>query len=184
MRHFAVVLCCVTAAAVSTIGAADQEARGQKPAPATGPVLLMDTAKGAIEIQLFQSDAPKSVAHLLGLAKTNFYRGLRIHRVTPAIVQFGDPQSRNVSLRDSWGTRGSGTPIGVAEFSKRRTHQRGAVSLAHAGQAEFADSQLFILKVATPAYDGKHVIVGQVTVGMGVADKLAPMDVIKNITVK
>jgi cyclophilin family peptidyl-prolyl cis-trans isomerase len=156
----------------------------QKPAAPSGPVLLMDTAKGAIQIQLFPADAPKSVEHILGLVKTNFYRGLRIHRVTASLVQWGDPMSRDMSRKDYWGSGGSGKPVGVAEFSKRRTHQRGTVALAHAGRAEIADSQLYILKAAQPGLDGKHVIIGQVTSGMDVVDKLAVADVIKNITIK
>jgi cyclophilin family peptidyl-prolyl cis-trans isomerase len=172
--------------AVVALGAVDasQASGGQKPAAPSGPVLLMDTAKGAIQIQLFPADAPKSIEHILGLIKTNFYRGFRIHRVTRDIVQWGDPASRDMSKKDYWGSGGSGKPIGVAEFSKRRTHQRGAVSLAYAGKAEFADSQLFILKAATPAYDGKYVIIGQVTSGMDVVDRLAVADLIKNITIK
>ena len=173
--------------AVAGLGAIDapQGSSTQKPAaPSSGPVLLMDTAKGAIQIQLFTADAPKSLEHILGLVKTNFYRGFRIHRVTRDIVQWGDPTSRDMSKKDYWGGGGSGKPIGVAEFSKKRTHQRGTVSLAHAGRPEFADSQLFILKAAQPAYDGKHVIIGQVTSGMDVVDRLAVADVIKNITVK
>jgi cyclophilin family peptidyl-prolyl cis-trans isomerase len=180
--RYAVLIVLGVAAGLSAVDVA-QGSGAQKPAP-SGPVLLMDTAKGAIQIQLFPADAPKSVEHILGLVKTNFYRGFRIHRVTRDIVQWGDPGSRDVSKKDYWGSGGSGTPIGVAEFSKKRTHQRGTVSLAHAGRPELADSQLFILKAAVPAYDGKHVIVGQVTSGMDVVDRLAHADVIKNITVK
>jgi cyclophilin family peptidyl-prolyl cis-trans isomerase len=181
MRTTLVIAVCVAAAFA---GAETLESGAQKPAPAADPVLVMDTAKGPIEIRLFPADAPRSVEHILGLVRRNFYRGLRLHRLTPTIVQWGDPLSRDVSRKDSWGSGGSGTPIGVAEFSKRRTHQRGTVSLAHAGRAEFADSQLFILKAGNKGYDGKHVIIGQVTSGMGVVDKLAHADVIKNITIK
>lgn len=181
MRTTLVIALCVAAsfASLDKVRSAPQ-----KPAPPAEPVLVMDTAKGTVEIRLFPADAPKSVEHILGLVKRSFYRGFRIHRVTAGLVQFGDPATRNVTLKDSWGSGGSGTPIGAAEFSKRRTHQRGTVSLAHAGRPELADSQLFILKTATPAYDGKHAIVGQVTTGMAVVDKLAVTDVIKNITVK
>lgn len=172
--------------AVAVLGAVDasQGSGAQKPAAPSGLMLLMDTAKGAIQIQLFTADAPKSIEHILGLVKTNFYRGFRIHRVNRDIVQWGDPMSRDMSKKDYWGSGGSGKSIGVAEFSKKRSHQRGAVSLAHSGKAEFADSQLFIVKAATPSYDGVHVIVGQVTSGMDVVDRLAVADVIKNITVK
>ena len=182
MRYTVPVVLAIAAVlspAESTRGSA-----GQKPAAPSGAVLLMDTAKGAIQIQLFPSDAPKSVEHILGLVKTNFYRGFRIHRVNRDIVQWGDPMSRDVSKQGYWGSGGSGKPIGVAEFSKKRSHQRGAVSLAHSGRAEFADSQLFIVKAATPSYDGVHVIIGQVTSGMDVVDRLAVADVVKNITIK
>ena len=97
-------------------------------------------------------------------------------------MQFGDPTSRDVSRRDWWGRAGSGTPIGVAEFNKHK-HVRGAVSLAHTGDARYADSQLFICKAAMPALDGKHVVVGQVIKGMEVVDRLVVTDVLKNVTV-
>jgi peptidylprolyl isomerase len=98
-------------------------------------------------------------------------------------VQFGDPATRDMTRRDYWGGGGSGRPIGVAEFSKR-THARGIVALAHSGDAARADSQMFILKVATPAYDGKYTIVGRVVSGMGVVDKLAVTDVLKQVALK
>jgi cyclophilin family peptidyl-prolyl cis-trans isomerase len=150
---------------------------------APAPVAVFETAKGAFEVEFFPQDAPKSVAHLTGLIQKRFYRGQRVHRVTPSLVQFGDPATRDMTRRDYWGGGGSGRPIGVAEFSKR-THARGIVALAHSGDAARADSQMFILKVATPAYDGKYTIVGRVVSGMGVVDKLAVTDVLKQVALK
>jgi cyclophilin family peptidyl-prolyl cis-trans isomerase len=149
---------------------------------ATGPLLTIETTKGVVEIQLFPADAPKTVAQILGLAKRNFFRGQRIHRVERSLVQFGDPASRDVSRQAWWGRSGSGNRIGVAEFSKR-THARGMVSMAHSGNPANADSQMFILKTATPAYDGKHVIIGRVTRGMDVVDQLVVGDVLKQVRV-
>jgi len=145
------------------------------------PSLTMETAKGTIEIDLYPDDAPESIEHILALVDRNFYRGLRIHRADAALVQFGDPTSRDVSRRSFWGRRGSGQPIGVAEFNDH-SHTRGAVSLAHSGNAENADSQLFILKRDTRSYDGEHVVIGRVTSGMDVVDALQEVDVIRNIT--
>ena len=71
----------------------------------------------------------------------------------------------------------------MAEFSKR-THARGIVSMAHPGSAANADSQMFILKAAVPAYDGKHVIIGRVTRGMDVVDQLAVGDQLKQVRVE
>ena len=155
-----------------------------KPPAAPDPILVLETAKGTIEIRLFRSDAPKSVDHLLELMKRNFYRGQRFHRATASLVQVGDPMSRDMSRKDYWGTGNSGSPIGVFELSKKRSHVRGAVGLAHSGNPLGADSQIYIMKTASPGLDGKHAIVGQVTSGMEVVDKIVVTDMIKNATVK
>jgi len=148
------------------------------------PVLVLETAKGAIEIEFFAAEAPKSVEHIVGLAKSGFYRAQRFHRVTDGLVQWGDKKSRDVTLRNVWGTGSNGTPIGVFELSKKRSHIRGAVALAHSGNPAGADSQLYIMKSPSPGLDGKHAVIGRVTVGMAVVDKIAVADVIKNTTVK
>jgi len=150
---------------------------------APAPVAVFETVKGVFEIEFFPQDAPKSVAHLVNLLEKRFYRGQRVHRVTASLVQFGDPQTRDMTRRDYWGRGGSGSSIGVAEISKR-THARGIVALAHSGNPAYADSQLFILKAAVPSYDGQYTIVGRVVRGMDVVDKLAVTDVLKQVTMK
>ncbi len=159
----------------------DRPLTAQARGAATGPLLQMETVKGAIQIRLFPTDAPKSVEQILGLVKRNFYRGLRIHRAETSLVQFGDPTTRDMSRQDSWGRGGSGRPIGVSEVNKR-PHVRGTVSLAHSGDARSADSQMFIMKVASPSLNGKHAVIGQVTSGMDVVDRLGVGDLIRNIT--
>ncbi len=155
-------------------------------AAAPSPVIVLDTAKGKIEIQTFAADAPKSVAQIVRLVQQNFYRGLRFHRVEKGLVQIGDPQTRNVSLKNLWGTASSGHPIGVAELSKKHSHVRGAVGLAHPdpGSAAYADSQFYIMKIANPALDARFVVIGQVTTGMDVVDKLEVGDVLHLATIK
>lgn len=155
----------------------------QRGAAAGDPLLTIETPKGTIEIRLFKAEAPKSVEKIVALVKRNFYRGQRIHRVEGSLVQFGDPTSRDVSRKDWWGRMGSGQPVGVAEFSKRQ-NVRGAVGLAHGGDPKFADSQIYILKTASPSLNGKHVIIGQVMSGLEVVDKLQVADVLKSVTVK
>jgi cyclophilin family peptidyl-prolyl cis-trans isomerase len=173
-----VPLVLVALALLPVAGAARQAAPAQ-----AAPVAVFETAKGVFEVEFFPQDAPKSVAHLTGLIQKRFYRGQRVHRVTASLVQFGDPTTRDVSRRDYWGSGGSGQSIGVAEFSKR-THARGIVALAHSGDAARADSQMFILKAPTPAYDGKYTIVGRVVRGMDVVDKLVVTDVLKQVTLR
>jgi cyclophilin family peptidyl-prolyl cis-trans isomerase len=174
-------------AVLLSVLAAVPAARQTKPPPAKAapdPVLVLTTAKGIIEIRFFRSEAPKSVEHILGLVNKSFYRAQRFHRVTASLVQFGDPQSRSMTMKDYWGTRNSGNPIGVFEWSKKRSHVRGAVGLAHSGNPAGADSQLYIMKAPSPGLNGKHAIVGQVVAGMAVVDKIAVADMIKDTKLK
>jgi peptidyl-prolyl cis-trans isomerase B (cyclophilin B) len=164
-------------------GTAPDREQGTARAPVASPIVVIETAKGTIEVELFRAEAPKSVDHIMTLVTRSFYRSQRVHRVVSTLVQFGDPQSRDMTKQSSWGTGSSFKPIGVAEISKRR-HVRGAVGLAHAGNATLADSQIYIMKTASPALDGKHAIIGQVIRGMTVVDKLERTDLIKLVTLK
>ena len=158
-------------------------------APPVGkPVALFDTSKGTFEIQFWPATAPKGVEHLVTLIKQGFYRGLRIHRVTPSLMQFGDPMTRDMSRASYWGSGGSGKIVDAVEIAPSLHHVRGTVALAHVGEtkaeAKFSDSQLYIMKTASPSLDGKYSIVGQVTAGMAVVDKLEKFDVLRNVTIK
>ena len=148
------------------------------------PVIVIETDKGKIEIEFNPKVAPKGVAQILGLVQKNFYRGQRVHRVTPNLVQFGDPLTRNMNNRNSWGSGGSGTRVGVAEITPGMKHVRGAVGLAYSGEAKWADSQIYIMKNLMTGLDGDYSIIGRVINGITVADKLDVGDVIKNIAVK
>lgn len=153
--------------------------------PPAGPVLVFETEKGTFEIETYPSLAPKTVEHLTGLVQKRFYNGLRVHRVVPNfVVQLGDPQTRDMTKKAEWGTGGSGTPIGVAEFGKGVKHGIGIVSMAHAGNPARADSQFFIVIGPASHLDGKHQIWGKVTSGMDVINKLAVPDRIIRATVK
>jgi cyclophilin family peptidyl-prolyl cis-trans isomerase len=177
------------ALASAAVGAQTKPVEPAKPAgPAapvsTAPIVVVETARGTFEMTLLPAVAPKSVAHILDLVRKNFYRGLRVHRVTDGLAQMGDPQTRNVSLEEFWGQAGSGQTIGVAEISKTQSHVRGAVGVAHSGNPKAADSQFYIMKVASPKLDGDYAIIGHVTAGMAVVDQLQVKDVIKNCYVK
>lgn len=147
------------------------------------PTVTIETGKGTIEIRLYRQESPKTVEKVIGLIKRNFYRGQRIHRVENSLVQFGDPASRDVSRKEWWGRTSSGSAVGVAEFNKF-THIRGAVAMAHGGDARYADSQIYIMKVASPSLNGKHVVIGQVIKGIEVVDKLQVADVLKNVILR
>jgi cyclophilin family peptidyl-prolyl cis-trans isomerase len=152
--------------------------------PAAGPMLVIETVKGTIEVQLFPNDAPKTVEHIVALAKRNFYNGQRVHRqVKGFVVQFGDPQTRDMTRRALWGTQSSGRPIGVSEV--KRKHVLGAVALAHPdNDPKGGDSQMYIALSAQPKLDKDYTVFGQVVSGMDVAQKLVVTDVIRRVTVK
>jgi len=105
----------------------------------------------------------------------------RFHRAEPGfLVQIGDPQTRNVMMRDWWGRGGSGKPIGFAEVTKKRRHVRGAVAMAYPGtDGRAADSQFYILRRNAPELDAKYTVFGKVLKGMEVVDRIQISDVLK-----
>ncbi|MGH9310389.1 MAG: peptidylprolyl isomerase [Vicinamibacterales bacterium] len=179
MKHKAVaslLLACVALAAPSIVAA-------QK-TPGAGPIIVLETAKGTIEIETYPEEAPKTVARMLELIKRNFYNGLRFHRSEMNLVQVGDPVSRDMSKEAWWGRAGSGTPIGAAEITKKRRHLAGAVAMAHSGDPKFADSQFYIVTKASPQLDGKYTVFGRVTSGLDVVMKIRKADMLKRAFVK
>jgi cyclophilin family peptidyl-prolyl cis-trans isomerase len=123
---------------------------------------------------------------VLALVKRNFYNGLRVHRMEPKfVVQFGDPQTRDMTKRPDWGTRDSGDPIGALEVSKKRTHVTGAVAMAHReGDPKGSDSQMYVVLSPRPELNGKYTVFGQVISGMDVVQQLRIPDVIRRVTVR
>jgi hypothetical protein len=97
-----------------------------KTSPGAGPsIVVVETEKGTFEFETYPNEAPKTVAHILGLVNKRFYNGQRVHRVVPGFVmQFGDQQTRDMTKEKMWG-RIEGPAVGVAEFSKLRTHVEG-----------------------------------------------------------
>ncbi len=156
-----------------------------KPSSEAGPIVVIETEKGTFEFETYPNEAPKTVARILELVRKRFYNGHRFHRVVKDfVIQVGDPASRDFAKKDSWGRGGSGTPIGVAEFSKLRTHVRGAVAMAHAGDASKADSQWYVTLAPVPRLDGGYTVFGKVTTGMDVVLKIEAGDRLIRATVK
>lgn len=183
MRHVVIGVILSSFLAVPVL--AQRATAPAKAAAPAGPVLVVETVKGTIEIEMFPQEAPKTVAHITELANRRFYNGQRVHRVVKGfVIQFGDPQSRDMSKRDRWGTQGSGKAIGVGEFSPKRTHVRGAVAIAHTGNARDGDSQMYITLAPTPRLNNSYTVFGQVMSGMDVVDRLAETDVIRKVTIR
>ncbi len=124
---------------------------------------LMNTTHGTIELELFDDDAPKTVANFRKLAADGFYDGIIFHRVIPDfMIQGGCPQGT--------GTGGPGYTF-EDEFNQHKV-VRGALAMANAGPATNG-SQFFIVTIdAAPWLDGKHTVFGQVTAGMDAVDAI------------
>jgi cyclophilin family peptidyl-prolyl cis-trans isomerase len=151
--------------------------------PAKAPVVVVETAKGTFAFETFPNDAPATVAHIVALVRAGFYDGQRIHRAVPGfIVQFGDPQTRDPGKREWWGKgleASSGHPVGVAEMSRRRTHKRGAVGIAHMGDPKLADSQIYVTLADRKDLDNQYTVFGQVIDGTDVLPLLQVGDEIR-----
>jgi cyclophilin family peptidyl-prolyl cis-trans isomerase len=153
--------------------------------PGAGPVIVVETVKGTFEFETYPNEAPKTVARIVELVNKRFYNGLRVHRVVPNfVVQLGDPTTRDMTKQAEWGRYGSGTPIGVAEITKTRTHVRGAVAMAHLDDPTKADSQWYVTLSPQPRLDGKYTVFGKVISGMDVVTKLQVTDRIIRVTVR
>jgi cyclophilin family peptidyl-prolyl cis-trans isomerase len=123
----------------------------------------MHTTQGAISLELFDDDAPKTVANFRKLADENFYDGIIFHRVIPDfMIQGGCP--------DGIGTGGPGYTF-EDEFNDHKV-VRGALAMANAGPNTNGSQFFIVTTAAAPWLDGKHTVFGQVRDGMDVVDKL------------
>ena len=141
---------------------------------------LMDTEAGSIAIELFEADAPGTVANFVKLANEGFYDGLAFHRVIDGFMaQGGCPNSRE-GARGQAGTGGPGYMI-PCEINKNK-HQAGSLSMAHAGK-NTGGSQFFLCHGATPHLDGVHTVFGH-TGDLDVVLKLRNGSRINKVTIE
>jgi cyclophilin family peptidyl-prolyl cis-trans isomerase len=189
MRVFGVVLVSAVLALGAPAAAQTTKPKPASPAasPGAGPIVVVETERGTFEFETYPSEAPKTVARILELVRKRFYNGQRFHRVEPKfVIQVGDPASRDFARKAEWGTGGSGKTVGDGEFSKLRTHVRGAVALAHPepGHARDGDSQFYITLSPAHHLDGSFTVFGKVIAGMDVVTRIGVGDRISRVSVK
>lgn len=139
--------------------------------------------KGTIEFEngekivfdLYEEAAPGTVENFEKLANSGFYNGLSFHRVIPDfVIQGGCPEGS--------GRGGPGYTIKCETEGNPHKHQRGALSMAHAGK-DTGGSQFFIAHSPQPHLDGRHTVFGQVTEGLDIIDRVRVGDVMNKVTV-
>ena len=126
----------------------------------------INTDKGTMMVEFYEKDAPKTVDNFVKLAKDGFYKDLNFHRVIPGFVaQGGCPNGR--------GDGGPGYKIQCETQGNNQIHDRGVLSMAHAGP-NTGGSQFFIChnRQGTQHLDGQHTCFGKVIEGLDVLDKI------------
>ncbi len=135
------------------------------------------TQKGVMKVEFFEKDAPNTVKNFVDLSKKGFYDGLNFHRVIPNfVVQGGCPNGT--------GTGGPGYKIKCELTGENQYHDKGVLSMAHAGR-DTGGSQFFIVlnRSTTAHLDRNHTVFGKVVEGLEVVDQIRQGDKIEKIVI-
>ena len=157
--------CAAALAYSSEAWAEERELREAETAARNLPRVVLHTNKGEIEIELFEEQAPNTVANFISLVEDGFYDGLTFHRVKERFMaQGGCPEGD--------GTGGPGYTIRCEAYEDgARKHFRGSVAMANRGP-HTGGSQFYINFVPTPQLDGRHTVFGRVVRGLEVLSRL------------
>ncbi|MNO60451.1 Peptidyl-prolyl cis-trans isomerase B [compost metagenome] len=128
---------------------------------------------GVVLIDLFDQDAPNTVANFEKLAKDGFYNGLTFHRVIPGFVAQG-------GCPNGTGSGGPGYTINC-EINPNK-HERGTLAMAHAGK-NTGGSQFYICYAPQPHLDGVHTVFGKVVEGMELVDTFKGRDKMTSVEI-
>ena len=146
-----------------------------------------ETNRGTITAELYDKEAPETVANFEKLANSGFYDGVKFHRVIPGfVVQGGDPLSRDLPAGDRRiGTGGPGYHIKCETKGNPRTHEVGALSMAHAGR-DTGGSQFFMVldENSTRHLNGVHTVFGKITQGLDVMKQIKANDSMTTVRVQ
>ncbi len=148
------------------------------------PRVELVTAQGRIVLELFENEAPNTVANFIALAESGYYEGIKFHRVLPNFMaQAGDPNTRD-GTDGAAGTAGPGYRI-PDEFAREgaRNHFTGTLSMAKTPGANTGGSQFFLTHTPTAHLNGKHTVFGRVLSGLDVVRSIEPNEVIVSLTV-
>lgn len=135
------------------------------------------TDKGVMKIEFFEQDAPNTVANFIKLAEQGYYNGVSFHRVIPNfVIQGGDPTGT--------GAGGPGYKIDCELTGENQYHDKGVLSMAHAGR-NTGGSQFFIChsRENTAHLDRNHTCFGKVVEGLEVIDAIRQGDVMNKVVV-
>ena len=148
--------------------------------------VTFETNRGTIVADLFDKEAPGTVANFEKLANSGFYDGVKFHRVIPDfVVQGGDPLSRDLPAGDRRvGTGGPVYHIKCETAGNPKKHEVGTLSMAHAGK-DTGGSQFFMVlsEQNTKHLNGVHTVFGKVTQGLDAMKQIKQNDVMTTVRV-
>src|SRR5467141_3302172 len=144
----------------------------------------IETNKGTMKAELYEKEAPKTVANFEKLANSGFYDGTKFHRVIKDfMVQGGDPYSKGGEhAKGPVGTGGPGYKIDCETAGNPRKHEVGALSMAHAGK-DTGGSQFFMVlsEDNTRHLNGMHTVFGKITGGLDAMKQIKKNDVMNKV---
>lgn len=145
---------------------------------------IIKTNKGNMKVSFYEADAPNTVGNFVKLANEGYYNGLKWHRVIPDfVIQGGCPNTRE-GATGMPGTGGPGYQIKCELTGGNQYHDRGVLSMAHAGR-NTGGSQFFVChsRNNTAHLDGNHTCFGKVVEGLDVLDTIQQGDSIESIEI-
>lgn len=145
---------------------------------------IIKTNKGEMRVELYDKETPITVSNFVKLAKDGYYNGLKWHRVIPDfVIQGGCPNTRE-GANGMPGTGGPGYTIDCEVTADKQHHERGVLSMAHAGR-NTGGSQFFVChsRNNTAHLDGNHTCFGKVIEGVDVVDDIRQGDSIDSIEI-
>ena len=140
------------------------------------PVVLMETNKGQIKVQIFLEDAPVTAKNFLDLVNQGFYNGLTFHRYEPGFcIQGGDPTGT--------GTGGSGKTIPLETKPHLKHDEAGVIAMARTSDPNSATSQFYFTLGQASFLDGQYAVFGKVTEGLDAVMNLRKGDSMTKVSV-
>ena len=148
------------------------EINGEKIVIQANPTIRIATTEGDMIAELYEDEVPNTVANMISLAESGFYKGLKFHRVVKGFMaQGGCPYSKGNLLGSQPGTGGPGYKFADEISPKLKHNARGILSMANSGK-NTNGSQFFICFGPTPHLDGKHAVFGKIIKGMDTLDRI------------
>jgi cyclophilin family peptidyl-prolyl cis-trans isomerase len=143
--------------------------------------ITIETTKGDLELELYESDAPKTVANFVGLAQEGYYNGIIFHRISKGFVlQGGDSTGTGMGGRSIYGNEFD-DELNPKTLSYQQGYTRGTVAMANRGP-NTNTSQFFIILKDAPRLPKHYTIFGKVTKGMDVVDSIAAVEIIPQMS--